>query len=137
MYFCVASLSTTLKTKANLHFILLFPKPLSTTHRTPQSWLRECSGGLRAMAAPGKAQLNLWQQAFFSFSPLQRGVGAFLRCQESLHEEHVICHPGISSTPSASRPTSFRCPVGTCGDDEDQLLGKAVGAAHHLTSPTA
>lgn len=27
MYFCLVSLSTALKTGANLHFILLFPKP--------------------------------------------------------------------------------------------------------------
>lgn len=35
MYFCVASLSTTLKTKANLHFILLFPKPFVPHTQNP------------------------------------------------------------------------------------------------------
>lgn len=140
MYFCVALLSTTLKTKANLHFILLFPKPFVPHTQNPMELAQRMLWWSQGDGCSWKAQLNLWQQAFFSFSPLQRGVGAFLRCQESLHEEHVICHPGISSTSSASRPTSFRCPVGTRGDDDckqDQLLGKAVGAAHHLTSPTA
>lgn len=67
-------------------------------------------GGDEVMAtasAPRSPAEPFQQWAFFSFSPLQQGTGAFRRCQESSLEEHVICLLGISSTQNASWPTSF------------------------------
>lgn len=51
----------------------------------------------------------------------------FLRCQDNLLEEHVICHLGTSSTQNASWPTSLQCPVWIHGDNgsaQGKLLGK-------------
>lgn len=93
-----------------------------------------------AALAPHSAAEAVQQQALLSFSPLQQGIEAFLRCQESLLEEHVIFHLGTSSTQNVSWPTLSLCPIWTHGDNgcvQDKLLGNTVGAAYPLASLTA
>lgn len=93
-----------------------------------------------AALAPHSTAGAVQQQTLLSFSPLQQGIEAFLRCQESLLEEHVIFHLGTSSTQNVSWPTSSLCPTWTHGDNgcvQDKLLGNTVGAAYPLASLTA
>ena len=137
-WFCLVSRSATLNIGASLYFNQLCTKPLIFTcrnvtepmHSTSWDWVTGDCGGdevMTAASAPCSPTESLQQWAFFLFSPLQQGIGAFLRCQESLLEEHVICHLGVSSTQNASWTTSFWCPVWIHGDNgcaQDKLLGK-------------
>lgn len=147
MCFYLVSLPAALNVGESFYCIRLCPRPFMPTcrcfvepvHSTPWVVLQRRLVVLTAFAPRSPAEV-VQQQALLPFSPLQQGTEAFLRCQESLLEEHVICHPGISSTQNVSWPTSSSCPVWTHGDNacvQDKLPGNTVGTAYPLASLTA